>query len=250
MLESILVVDSDISARDTFYEVLSSIGYKVTCVPNGSEALVRLERERFSLIILDEKIPPMEWGDLTAKIRELDEEVSFILLSREDPSQELRNKAVTTGVLAVIKKDFSTHFMMKEILGILKEGVRELKRENRSGSILVIDDEFEIRTMISNFLSIKGYNVTTASSGEEALMKIKLQKPNLVFCDIRMPGMDGLMVLGKIKEIDPAIKVVMLTAVQDEDLVAAALKGEASDYLVKPYSLMRLDALALSILPR
>ena len=104
--------------------------------------------------------------------------------------------------------------------------------------------------MISNFLSMKGYDVTTAASGEDALLQMKTQKPQLVLCDIRMPGIDGLMVIKKIMEIDPSIKVVMLTAIQDEDVVAEAFKEGAVDYLVKPCSLMKLDALVISILPR
>ncbi len=251
MLEAILVVDNDVSSRDTFYEVLSSIGYKVTCVPNGKEALMRIQHERPALIIIDAEIPPthMDCYETVSKISEFDPDVNFVLLTRDEPSGEVKGKAFSLGALAVLKKDFSTHLMMKEILGILRENVKEFKKETRHGKILVIDDEADIRGMISNFLSMKGYEVTTAASGEEALLNIKTQKPQLVFCDIRMPGMDGLMVLKKIKEADPSVHVVMLTAIQDSDVVAEALKVGALDYLIKPCSLMKLDALALSILP-
>lgn len=249
MLEDVLVVDNDVSARDTFYEVLSSLGYKVTCVPNGKEALIRLERERPALAIIDSSIPHLDCFETMKRIHELDSEISTVLLTRDEPTEDEKVQAHSLGALAVIKKDFSTHLMIKEILGILKEGLREFKKESRQGNILVIDDEQEIRTMIGNFLTIKGYGVVTAATGEEALMKIKTQRPQLVFCDIRMPGMDGLMVLKKIHEIDPSIKVVMLSAIQDEDVVAEAFKEGAADYLIKPCSLMKLDALVLSILP-
>lgn len=248
MLEDILIVDSDVSSRDIFYEMLSSIGYKVTCVPNGKEALMRLQRERPALVILDSQIPHMDCYETMKKMRELDSEINFVLLSKDVPTVDEKATATGLGAFSVIKKDFSSHLMMKEILGILKENLREFKRESRRGSILLIDDEQEIRNMIGNFLSIKGYDVVTAASGEDALLKIKADKPQLVFCDIRMPGMDGLMVLKKIKEIDSSIKVVMLSAIQDEDVLAEAFKGGATDYLVKPCSLMKLDALVLSIL--
>ncbi|HAJ56924.1 MAG TPA: hypothetical protein DCL35_04050 [Candidatus Omnitrophica bacterium] len=249
MLEDILIVDNDVSSRDTFYEILSSIGYKVTCVPNGKEALIRLERERPALVILDSQIPHLDCFETMKKIRELDSEINFILLTQDDPTADEKTKALGLGAFAVMKKDFSSHVMMKEVLGILKENLREFKKESRRGNILLIDDEQEIRSMIGNFLSIKGYDVTTAGSGEDALLKIKANKPQLVLCDIRMPGMDGLMVLKKILEIDPSIKVVMLSAIQDEDVLAEAFKEGAADYLVKPCSLMKLDALVLSILP-
>jgi CheY-like chemotaxis protein len=249
MLENILIVDNDVSARDTFYEILSSIGYKVTCVPNGKEALIRMERERQALVILDSQIPHLDCYETMRKIRELDSEISFVLLTKDEPLAEEKAKAMSLGAFAVIKNDFSTHVMMKEILGVLKESLREFKKESRRGDILVVDDEQEIRNMICNFLSIKGYNVASAGSGEEALIKIKTSKPQLVLCDIRMPGMDGLMVLKKILEIDPSIKVVMLSAIQDEDVLTEASKEGAVDYLIKPCSLMKLDALVLSILP-
>jgi two-component system, response regulator, stage 0 sporulation protein F len=250
MLEHVLVVDGEVSSRDTFYEVLSSMGYKVSCVPNGKEAFLRLERERPSLVIIDANLQNVDAYETMSKIHEFDPEISFVLLSKDDLPPECKGKALSMGAMGVIKKDFSNHLMMKEILGILKERLREFKKEDRRGNILVVDDEADIRNMISNFLSTKSYSVVTAASGEEALLSIKTQRPQLVLCDIRMPGMDGLMVLKKILEFDPSIKVVMLSAIQDEDVVAEAFREGAADYLVKPCSLMKLDALVLSILPK
>jgi two-component system response regulator (stage 0 sporulation protein F) len=250
MLENVLVIDGDVAARDTFYEVLSSMGYKVTCVPNGKEALLRIERERPALAIIDSQLQGLDCFETMSHIHEFDAEINFVLLTREDLSPEARSRALGFGAMAVIKKDFANHLMMKEILGILKERLREFRREERQGNILIVDDETEIRNMLSSFLTTKGYSVITASSGEEALLQIKTQKPQLVLCDIRMPGMDGLMVLKKVLEIDPKIRVVMLSAIQDEDVVGEAFREGAADYLTKPCSLMKLDALVLSILPR
>jgi len=238
VFEDILVVDSDVTSRNTFYEVLSSMGYRVTCVPNGKEALV----------IIDSQIPQPDCYTTMQKMREFDSDLKFVLLTKDEPTPEVKNKALSCGALKVLKKDFTTHLMMKEILSILKESIQEIKKEFRKGSVLVVDDEVEIRNLISNFLTIKGYSVTTAASGEEALMSVRTQKPQLILCDIRMPGMDGLMVLKKILEIDPAIKVVMLTALADEDVVKEAYEEGATDYLTKPCSLKKLDALVSSIL--
>lgn len=249
-MENVLVVDGDVSSRDTFYEVLSSMGYKVTCVPNGKEAFLRVERERPALVIIDSQLQNIDAYETMAMIHEFDSEINFVVLAKEELPPELKGKALGLGAMAVIKKDFSTHLMMKDILGILKEHLREFKREARRGNILVVDDEADIRNMIGNFLSTKGYSVTTAASGEEALLSIRTQKPQLVMCDIRMPGMDGLMVLRKIKDLDASLKVVMLSAIQDEDVVNEAFREGAADYLVKPCSLMKLDALVLSILPK
>ena len=248
MLENVLVVDGDVASRDTFYEVLSSMGYRVSCVPNGKEALLRVERERPVLVIIDSQIQHSDCFETMGRIRAFDSEVRFILLSRDDVTPDLRSKAIQAGALAVIKKDFSTHHMLKEILEALKDRHREFTGESRKGHILVIDDEPEIRSLIGNFLTSRGYSVAAAASGEEGLLQIKTRRPQLVLCDIRMPGMDGVMVLRKILEIDPAIKVIMLSAIQDEDVVREAFTQGAVDYLIKPCSLMKLDALVLSLL--
>jgi DNA-binding NtrC family response regulator len=249
MLENILVVDGEVASRDTFYEVLSSMGYRVTCVSNGKEALLRIERDSPALVVVDSQITPMDCYEAMTKMKEFNSDMDFVLLTKADPSPLEKEKAMAAGALATLKKDFSTHHMLKEILTILKEQVRDVRKETRQGKILLIDDEAEIRNMLSSFLTMKGYNVATASSVEEGLMDIRTQKPQLVLCDIRMPGMDGLMVLKKILQIDPSIKVVMLTAIQDEEMIAEAFKEGAADYLFKPCSLKKLDALVSSILP-
>ncbi len=248
MLESVLVVDGDVTSRDTFYEILSSMGYRVSCVSNGREALIRVERERPVLVIVDAQIQHSGCFETMERIRNFDSEVRFILLAQDELPPDLKSKAIQAGALAVVKKDFSTHHMLKEILGTLKERHREFMGETRAGHILVIDDEPEIRSLIGNFLTSRGYSVAAAASGEEGLLQIKTHRPQLVFCDIRMPGMDGVMVLRKILEIDPAIKVIMLSAIQDEDVVREAFTQGAADYLIKPCSLMKLDALVLSLL--
>jgi two-component system response regulator (stage 0 sporulation protein F) len=153
-----------------------------------------------------------------------------------------------------IKKDFSTHLMMKEILEILKEKgpprLEEIEPQESKGPILVVDDNNEIRDVLWAFLTKRGYNVLMASSGEEALMRLKTEKerPRVILLDIRMPGMDGIMVLKQIKELDETIDVVMLTSAQDEYIMKEAKDVGASDYLSKPCDFSKLDALLLSLL--
>jgi DNA-binding response OmpR family regulator len=87
-------------------------------------------------------------------------------------------------------------------------------REYNMGTmtVLVVDDEESIRFLYREELEDEGYRVITAADGEEALRKIGKEKPDLVTLDIRMPGMDGIEVLHKIREIDKEIPVIMSTA--------------------------------------
>lgn len=100
--------------------------------------------------------------------------------------------------------------------------------------ILIVDDELSIR---ESFLLILGkeFKVVTAASGEAALKRIIDEKVDLVYLDIRMPGMNGIETLKRIKEIDGGIEVIMVTAVNDVGSAAASIKLGAKDYLVKPF---------------
>ena len=107
--------------------------------------------------------------------------------------------------------------------------------------VLVVDDEPEAVELLVEFLSSKGYEVLTATSGEEALRRVREDRPHLVLLDIRMPKMSGLEVLKRIREIDPEMGVIMVTAVNEEDVGRQALELGAFDYIVKPLDLKYLE---------
>jgi len=107
--------------------------------------------------------------------------------------------------------------------------------------VLVVDDEPEAVELLVEFLSSKGYEILTAASGEEALRRVKDDRPHLVLLDIRMPKMNGLEVLKRIREIDAEMGVIMVTAVNEEDVGRQALELGAFDYIVKPLDLKYLE---------
>jgi two-component system response regulator (stage 0 sporulation protein F) len=88
--------------------------------------------------------------------------------------------------------------------------MREKNMETRT--VLVVDDEESIRFLYREELEEEGYTVITAADGEEALRKVRSDKPDLITLDIRMPGMDGIEVLQRIREMDKEIPVIMSTA--------------------------------------
>jgi DNA-binding NtrC family response regulator len=104
-------------------------------------------------------------------------------------------------------------------------------------SILVVDDNDALRFMLSDFLSQEGYQIFVAQNGFEALDLLKVQSVDLVLLDIDMPGLNGLQVLEKIKELDNPCLVIMLTALQEIKLAVQAMKLGAYDYLSKPVNL-------------
>jgi DNA-binding response OmpR family regulator len=107
--------------------------------------------------------------------------------------------------------------------------------------VLIVDDEPDFVEVIREFLQERGFEALVAYSGPEALQKVKDERPHIVFLDIRMPGMGGLEVLRKIREIDREVGVIMLTAVDDPETGRQSLLLGAFDYLVKPVDLKYLE---------
>ena len=85
--------------------------------------------------------------------------------------------------------------------------------------ILVVDDELQICELLDEFLSVQGHQITAVTSGEEAIIEFQANKTPVVLLDIRMPGMSGIEVLRRIKEIDSNTGVIMLSAFGDPDTV-------------------------------
>jgi DNA-binding response OmpR family regulator len=100
--------------------------------------------------------------------------------------------------------------------------------------VLVVDDEPQAVELLEEFLTAKGYAVVGASGGEEALRRLKEERPHLMLLDIRMPVMDGLEVLRRAREIDREVGIVMVTAVNEESMGREALRMGAYDYITKP----------------
>ncbi len=108
-------------------------------------------------------------------------------------------------------------------------------------SVLVVDDEAAQREALSGFLKKKGYQVSTAQSGKEAIEKVKNAPIDLVLTDLRMPDADGMEVLQKTKEVNPDVDVIVMTAFGSIEGATNAMKDGAIDFITKPIDLGQLE---------
>ena len=108
-------------------------------------------------------------------------------------------------------------------------------------NVLVVDDEALYRELLTTRLGRGGHTVIEAADGEAALRCAQEAAMDLALVDIRMPGIDGIEVLRRLKLLDPQIEVVILTGHGDVDTAISAMKAGAFDYLSKPYKLTELD---------
>lgn len=105
----------------------------------------------------------------------------------------------------------------------------------RKPHVLVVDDELDTRTYLFSILESEGYSVGTASDGMEALKYVSKNKPDAVVSDVRMPEIEGLELLSKIRFVSPQTHVILITAYADAATVLEVIEKGGDDLLLKPF---------------
>jgi DNA-binding NtrC family response regulator len=111
----------------------------------------------------------------------------------------------------------------------------------RPGKILVVDDDPEVRMATRDFLSSKGYDVSVAEGGRDALRQLDSSPADVVLLDVAMPDMDGLETLKRIVSAHPNLPVIMVTGNADIEITSKVLQLGAADYVPKPFDLDYLN---------
>ena len=107
--------------------------------------------------------------------------------------------------------------------------------------VLIIDDEQPTLFMFNIFMDAYGYEVLTAENAAAGIELFKKERPSIVFTDIKMPGMDGLNALKRLKSIDPGVQVIVMTGLGDEGLMKQAMELKATAFINKPISREALE---------
>jgi len=252
-MATILIVDSQKEFRSVLQSVLTSYGHEVVTAETGSNALDLLKSVAPAVVILDLAIPGAMLGiEVLAKIRAMAPALSVIVMAGYMPA-DLESRAREMGAIDVLRKGLKMDVIMQAINHAFQHAGRPAVKpaqppqadvpQGSQGTILVVDDEPAICSMVSEFLTRRGYQVTTAGGGEKALEMIRKAPPDLVLLDIYMPGMNGVAVVRQLKHADLLSKVgvIMLTASQEEPLLQEALDLGAFDVLSKPVNFNDLE---------
>jgi DNA-binding NtrC family response regulator len=117
-------------------------------------------------------------------------------------------------------------------------------------SILVVDDEKNIRLTLTQTLKPLGYQVATAVNGEDALKKLEQQEFNLILLDLKMPGMTGIEVLRRVVGLRPDIRVIIISAHGTIESAVEAMKLGAVDFIQKPFTPAEIRDLVTQVLDR
>ena len=142
-----------------------------------------------------------------------------------------------------------TNDKIKNKIAQVSQKVKYLAGESRV-SILVVDDELDAAKVLAKILKKKGYRIQLAANGLEALQKLHRNNFELVITDILMPKLDGIQLLEQIREEWPTLPVIVMTALDDEQVYSQMLAMGAHAYLLKPFEFKQLfDAVAGIIQP-
>ena len=118
--------------------------------------------------------------------------------------------------------------------------------------LLIVDDEDDVREFAANFFRKRKIDVITAPSGEDAILKVQSEKPDLVLMDIRMGGITGIQALEEIRKTDQTTKIIMVTGTKpdENDSLSHCRNLGVLDYIHKPLKLDELERVVLSALQK
>jgi DNA-binding NtrC family response regulator len=222
---AILVVDDNEDLLETFAMILKRRGFFVETAGNGASAVAKFENQSFDVALMDIVMPEMNGVEAFRKIKEIQPGATIILMTAYS-DQELIQMARQEGVRHIVHKP------------IRVEQLIELITKTASDQpILVIDDDADICDSLSKVLEQQGYEVLTAGSGEEAVAIASENACQMAFIDVKLPNIDGLETLLRLKEINPEILTIMMTGFRNEvkEALEKARAASAITCLYKPF---------------
>lgn len=245
-MAQILAVDDELGFREALHYTFTLRGHQVVTAMSADHAANLMTSQIFDLIILDVLMPGESGTALLKRIRASGNRIPIVIYSVKVDAV-LEKEMRQAGADEVLHKSVSL-----EVLAERTERVLASVGKPAAGSLsskkclLVVDDEKSIRQMLVLFFGRKGYEVTEASSGEEALVKIKERKPDIVLLDMNMQGMNGLDTLREILKAHPTLGVVMATGEEDDEKVHQAMEIGAYGYVLKPFDFLYLELVVMS----
>ncbi|OGO20786.1 MAG: hypothetical protein A2Z15_01985 [Chloroflexi bacterium RBG_16_50_11] len=222
---TILVVDDNQDLLETFAMILKRRGYSVQTAGDGLSAINKFKEQDFDVTLMDIVMPEMNGVDAFKKIKEIQPEAPIILMTAYS-DEELIQSARDEGVCNIIHKPIR----IDQLIELINETAGDQP-------ILVVDDDADICDTLTKILELQGYDVLTAGSGEEAVTVTRKKTCQVAFIDVKLPNIDGLETLLRLKEINPDILIIMMTGFRNEvkEALDKAQEASAITCLYKPF---------------
>jgi DNA-binding response OmpR family regulator len=247
---TLLCVDDDPSVLQVMREYFILRGFGVVTARSGVEAFLQVIRWAPNAVILDVFMPRLGGLEALKRIKKLDPEIVVILVSGVPNALEMVTEAGLT-VAGAFRKPVKLDRISETLTGAGVTPPPGAAAGNlaapapRSSPIraMVVDDEPDVRGMLTDYLRENGFEAVGVWDGQEALRLIPEFRPHIILLDILMPGLSGVETLRRLKPVLHETCIIMITAHDDVETARRTLEMGAVDYVRKPVNLARLDAL-------
>ena len=231
---TILVVDKEKILVDLLVRALTSGEIQAFGATSAQEAQQIIAAQEPALVVIDPAIT-----DGFALLETVVHSTAKALVVSGSP--DVAERAREAGAHEVVDRNAGLEALL-EAIGRVLDAPFQVMGPSHGIRVLVADDEDEIRNVLCELLTAKGYNVRSARNGDEAVNAVK-ENPDLqvVLLDVSMPVMGGIEALKFIMDRDNPPGVIMLTAVSDREIARLALKSGAFDYILKPFDFALID---------
>jgi DNA-binding NtrC family response regulator len=222
---TILIVDDNQDLLQTFAMILKRRGFCVETAGNGASAVDKFKDQTFDVTLMDVVMPEMNGVEAFRKMKEMQPGTPVILMTAYS-DEELIRTAREEGVRKVIHKPIK----IDQLIELITEAAS-------TQPILIVDDDADICNTLTKVLKLEGHKVLTAGSGEEAVAIARDHACQIAFIDVKLPNIDGLETLLRLKELNPTLLTVMMTGFRNEvkDALDKAQANSAITCLYKPF---------------
>ncbi|MCG2736648.1 MAG: response regulator, partial [Candidatus Methanoperedenaceae archaeon] len=239
----VLIVDDEVEICRHLQRELKKEGCEVEYTTSPLEVIERLydakrQEMPYELLLLDLRMPGVDGFELLKRIREAQLDLDAIIITAygdEDKAVE----AVRLGAVDYLRKPISLEELHTAIFRVQQKRTQEAKKALRH-RILIVDDEKDMCARIRRELDKEGYQTAVAYDGVEGMDYIKNNRVDVVITDIRMPGMSGLELLRRCREINDDCVFIIITGYGDHETAIEALRLGVFNYLKKPVMLEEL----------
>jgi DNA-binding NtrC family response regulator len=216
----ILLVDDEKEFVESLSERLSLRDLKADVAYDGEQALEALKKEEPDVMILDLRMPGIDGTEVLRRVKKEHPNVEVVILTGHGTDKD-EKEALRLGAAAYLKKPVD----IEQLVGAVhKEKL----------NVLLVDDEKEFVESLSERLALRNLRANVAHDGEQALEALEKGKPDVMVLDLRMPGIDGIEVLRRVRQDHPDMAVVILTGHGTDKDEKEAMRLGASAYLKKP----------------
>ena len=238
----LLMVDDEEEFLVSSSQALSRRGFDVEVAPNGITALEKVDQQEYDAIVLDVKMPDIDGIQLFKEMRQRLPGVPILLLTGYGSISDAFHTS-KNGVADYLFKPIEMDDLANSIRSAVEKARTQkvLGNERKTESdltvpvrVMLVDDEVQFLDSMMKVLLRRNMDVTTADDGERALALLKEKLVDVVVLDLKMPGMDGVEVLRRIKSESPSVEVIVLTGHPSVETALEVVNLGANEYLKKP----------------